>query len=166
MNALWRMNQYKCFVWMWFECETSNIYISFCKHKSKCLPLHIPINIRPKLFCVWFICTHRCRRPELPSCFLLTSASPSCDSLGGVLYDRRLRNTGNEERDYIWWNGETLSHYDKQDKKKAATFSKCHFGNFQLTSDHNSLSSTLGCVDALFSAQLKTSVVLVAPVNN
>lgn len=45
---------------------------------------------------------------------------------------------------------------DKQEKKKAATFSKCHFESFQLTSDHNSLSSILGCADALFSAQLKT----------
>lgn len=33
----------------------------------------------------------------------------------------------------------------KRKKKKAATFSKCHFGSFQLTSDHNSLSFTIGC---------------------
>lgn len=36
---------------------------------------------------------------------------------------------------------------EKKKKKKAAAFSKCHFGSFHLTSDHKSLSFTLGCTD-------------------
>ena len=73
-------------------------------------------------FCTSYICAHRCHHTALPSLLMLTFVSPSRNSVGVVLYDRGLRNT---------WNGASLSHYDKQEKRKAATFPKCHFGNFQ-----------------------------------
>ena len=103
--------------------------------------------------------------PLLPPPHHLSSQSPlSAPAViaNELYYMTEDWRTGNEDREregergYSWWNRETSSHYDKQERKKAATFSKCHFGNFQLNSDNNSLSSTLGCLDALFSAQLKT----------
>lgn len=106
-------------------------------------------------FCAWFICPHSLSTSQGSSLLAFTSACLKSDSAGMHCttgdWGTKEMKSGNS-----WGNGETLSHYDKQEKKKAATFSKCHFGNFQLTSDHNSLSATLGCTDALFSAQLKT----------
>lgn len=161
---------------MWNECETSTCaFFSFIyQHNQISLSCASFISFRSTLnqFVLLSVCTHHCHHhhhhkhpsssSSAPSLLTVTPVCPSCDSKWVVLYDRRLKNwkwrqrKREGERGYSWWNRETSSHYDKQERKKAATFSKCHFGNFQLNSDNNSLSSTLGCLDALFSAQLKT----------
>lgn len=42
-------------------------------------------------FCAWFICTTHCCHHKLPSLLMFISASPSCESVGVILYDGRLR---------------------------------------------------------------------------
>lgn len=133
-------------VWIWNP-QTYSTSLCLFTYISQTVFLSIFPSIPVwSTFCAPFICAHCCHHTALPSLRMLTFASPSRDSVGVVLYDRRLRNTG---------NGASLYHYDKQEKKKAATFPKCHFGNFQLTSDHNSLSSTLCFTEKNLSPFLK-----------
>lgn len=145
---------------MWSEYET---YTSPrpSANINQCLSFHTPIDIRPKFPRAWFICAPCRHGPDPPSRPLLTSCQrekpPQC----------RSRNVWQEIEKNRKWREITFDEMDwhypimvNRREKEAAAFLKCHFGNFRLTSDHNSLSSTFTFFFFffLFSAQWKTSL--------
>lgn len=138
-------------VWMWNIYAHRFVHCGLFLLTYNTVLLSLVPSIQSKYFCAWFICTSI----QIPSLLMFIFASPSCDGVGVTLYDGGLRRevtVHKIERQYpIMVN---------KRKKKEATFSKCHFGNFQLTSGHNSLSSTFSCKDALFSAPIKNNSVV------